>query len=97
MYSQANKFFVALSSNTPRPVSSTAILANVPCWSSAATVHFATIKSIFSWSNDAKSFSAFNARATLSSTSLTRTSTGAVFTFVSLVSFFLTAMSFSSM
>ena len=53
MYSQANKFFVALSSNTPRPVSSTAILANVPCWSSAATVHFATIKSIFSWSNDA--------------------------------------------
>ena len=29
-YSHANKFFVALSSKTPRPVSSTAILAKIP-------------------------------------------------------------------
>ena len=35
--SQANRFFVALSSNTPRPVSSTACCARIPCASSAAT------------------------------------------------------------
>ena len=42
-YSQANKFLVALSSNTPLPVSSIASFAKLPCASSAATLHFATM------------------------------------------------------
>ena len=42
-YSQANKFFTALSSKTPRPVSLTAASANTPCWSSPATEHLATM------------------------------------------------------
>ena len=41
--SQANKFFVALSSKTPRPVSSIACCANTPCWSNAATDALATM------------------------------------------------------
>ena len=47
-FSQANRFFVALSSNTPRPVSSTACMASTPCLSSAAIEALATIKSICS-------------------------------------------------
>ena len=42
-YSQAYKFFVALSSKTPLFVSLIAATANSPCLSIAATEHFATI------------------------------------------------------
>ena len=41
--SQAKRFFVALSSNTPRPVSSIACCARIPCASRAATEAFATM------------------------------------------------------
>ncbi|CGF62861.1 Uncharacterised protein [Streptococcus pneumoniae] len=41
--SQANKFLVALSSNTPRPVSSKACKANSPWASKAATDALATM------------------------------------------------------
>ncbi len=49
--SQANMFFAALSSNTPRPVSSTASRASAVCWSSAATDAFFTMWSTCSWSS----------------------------------------------
>ena len=42
-YSQANKFLVALSSNTPLFVSLIASIAKEPWWSSPATEHLATI------------------------------------------------------
>ena len=42
-FSQANRFLVALSSNTPRPVSSTACMASTPCLSSAAIEALATM------------------------------------------------------
>ena len=41
--SQAKRFFVALSSKTPRPVSLTACSAKIPCASRAATEAFATM------------------------------------------------------
>ena len=47
--SQAKMFFTALSSNTPRPVSSTASIASSACRPSAATDAFFTIPSICSW------------------------------------------------
>ena len=47
--SQAKMFLTALSSNTPRPVSSTASRASRPCWLSAATEAFLTMWSICSW------------------------------------------------
>ena len=56
--SQAKMFLTALSSNTPRPVSSTASWASSPCWLSAATDAFLTMWSTCSWSRVRNCFSA---------------------------------------
>ncbi|CAM5340346.1 hypothetical protein SCHAM137S_02299 [Streptomyces chartreusis] len=50
--SHANMFLAALSSNSPRPVSSTASRASSVCRSSAATDAFLTMWSICRWSSD---------------------------------------------
>ncbi len=50
--SQAKMFFAALSSKTPRPVSSTASRASAACWSRAATDAFLTMWSTCSWVSD---------------------------------------------
>ena len=46
-------FLTALSSKTPRPVSATAACASWPCWSSAATDAFLTMKSMSLWEKSA--------------------------------------------
>ena len=62
--SQAKMFLTALSSKTPRPVSSTASSASWPCWSSAATAAFLTSRSTSSCVKRAYSASALVAPAT---------------------------------
>ena len=62
--SHAKMFLTALSSNTPRPVSSTASTASSPCWSSAATDAFLTMWSTSSCVKRAYSASALVACAT---------------------------------
>ena len=66
--SHAKMFFTALSSKTPRPVSSTASLASCPCWSRAATAPFLTKRSTSSCVMDSNSASALVALATSRST-----------------------------
>jgi hypothetical protein len=51
--SQAKRFFIALSSNTPRPVSATASSASSQCSARAAREAFRTMWSTCSWVNDA--------------------------------------------
>lgn len=62
--SQAKMFLTALSSNRPRPVSSTARRASAACRSSAATDAFLTMWSTCSWVKDSYSVSAFSAPVT---------------------------------
>ncbi len=75
--SQANMFLAALSSKTPRPVSSTARRARAVCWSRAATDALATMWSTMSCVKDSKSASALEALSTRRSTAM-RVSDGAV-------------------
>lgn len=66
--SQAKRFLTALSSNRPRPVSSTASFARSPCRPSAASEAFLTMWSTWSWLNDSNRSSAASAPWTSPST-----------------------------
>ena len=77
--SVANMFLIALSSHTPRPVSSTASFANSIWWSKPAIAIRWTMWSIFSWSKVFMIFKAACAFATNSSTILLTSTSVAVF------------------
>ncbi len=79
--SQAKRFFTALSSYRPRPVSSTARPASSPCRASAASEALLTMWSTCSWSYDpnrSSAASAFRTRPSTFSATVSRVVCGTV-------------------